>query len=250
MKYATVLDDMGHGIFRRRDLLDALLKKYPNYNSGSFNRHLSRLLSKGLIENVGRDTYIVAYGGAAKETYSYKYPSERLSEVLSFLDSEFPLADFIVYETVQLNEFFDHQTAQNIVIVTAERTLTDAIFERMKEKFPSVLLYPSPEDIRRYAESGSVIIDRLSSRYPKNRAEKHGYSIEKLMVDIFAEKRIRSAFNAADYPSALENMFRRYRIDETGMFNYAKTRRVDAKIREMLRNDTDVKLHTDGEKRC
>jgi hypothetical protein len=244
MKYAEVVNDMGRDTFRRRDLLNALLKKYPAYNTGSFNRHLSRMLSNGLIENIGRDTYIVASHGTGKEAYVYKHPSKLFSEVSSFLVSEFPLAEFLIYETGQLNEFFEHQIAQNIIVVATEKMLTDAMFERMKGKFHSVLLSPDPEDLRRYAEDGSVIVERLSSRYPKNRTEKHHHSVEKLMVDIFAEKTMRSFFSAGDYRSALENMFRKYKVDETGMFNYAKVRYADKKIRDMLR-DAAVKLHTD-----
>ena len=247
MKYAAVLNDMGSGTFRRKDVLDALLKKHPDYNTGSFNRHFSRFLSNGLIENVGRDLYIAVSPETAKEMYSYRNPSDRFSEVLSFLDSEFPLADFIVCETVQLNEFFDHQTAQNIIIVAMEKMLMDAVFDKLKEKFRSVMLSPGPDDIRRYAENGTVIVERLTSRYPKNRTEKHGVSIEKLIVDIFAEKRIRSLFSTGDYPSALKNIFRRYRINETAMLNYARMRRTDAKILDMLRNNAGVKLHTDSE---
>ena len=245
MKYAAVLNDMEDGTFRRKDVLDALLRKHPDYNVNSFNRHFSRLLSKDLIANVGRDLYITASPGTAKESYTYKNPSDRFSDVLNFLDSEFPSADFIVCETVQLNEFFDHQIAQNIVIVAAEKQLTDAIFERMKKKFRSVLLLPKPDDIRRYAEDGTVIIERLSSRYPKDKTKKHEPSIEKLVVDIIAEKRLRSSVNMGDYPSALRNVFRKYRINETAMLNYARMRRADTKIRDML-NKADVKLHTDG----
>ena len=250
MKYATVPNNMGCGTFRRKDVLDALLEEYPDYNAGSFNRHFSRFVSSGLIENVGKDVYISVSGKTAKETYSYRSPSRQFSGVLSFLDSEFGLADFLMYETVQLNEFFNHQTAQNIIVVSAEKMLVDAVFEKLREKFRPVMLSSGLDDIRRYTENGLVIVEKLSSRYPKNRTDKHGYSIEKLMVDIFAEKTMRLLFSPGDYPSAVENMFRKYKVNETSMFNYAKIRRKDADIRSMLRNETAVKLYTDGKKAC
>ena len=249
MKYATVLNNMGGGTFRRKDVLNALLKEYPDYNIRSFNRHFSRFLSNGLIENVGRDLYIAVPGGTAKEAYSYRSPSKRFSGVLSFLDSEFGSADFLMYETIQLNEFFDHQTAQNIIVVSAEKMLTDAVFEKLRERFRPVMLSSGPYDIRRYTENDLVVVEKLSSRYPKSRTDKHSYSIEKLMVDIFAERTMRSLFSPGDYPSAVENMFRMYRVNETSMFNYAKMRHKDTKIRNMLRNETGVKLYTDGETR-
>jgi len=249
MKYAAALDEIRSGTFRRKDVLDALLRKYPDYNERSFNRHFSRMISGGHIESVGRGLYVKGSGGAAKDAYSYKSPSERFSEISEFLDSEFPLVDSIVCETVQLNEFFEHQIAENVIIVAVEKMLTETVFEKMRERFGSVMLSPSPEDIRRYSEDGSVIIVRLNSRYPRNRKDRRGYSIEKLTVDIFAERTIRSFLSAGDYPSALENIFKRYRIDERALFNYAKVRRADAKIRNAL-GGTDVELYTSGEGRC
>jgi hypothetical protein len=247
MIYAAVLKDMTDVAFRREDVLNAVLKKYPEYNVSSFNRHFSRMLSKDLIENVGRNLYIATSPDIAKRTYLYEQTSAQFSDVSAFLASEFPLADFLVWETVQMNEFFGHQTAQNIIVVSAEKMLAETIFERMKERSRHILLSPKPDDINRYAENGSVIIEKLSSRYPKNRTDKHGYSIEKLIVDMFAEKTVRSFFSKGEYPAALENIFRKYKVNENRMFNYAKMRRVDDAIRHMIENDTDVDLYTDGE---
>ncbi|MCL2785929.1 MAG: hypothetical protein FWD81_01725 [Methanomassiliicoccaceae archaeon] len=242
MRYATVLNEMEEDTFSRQDLLGALLRKYPDYNAGSFNRHLSKMISRGILESVGENMYITVSLGTARDVYVYDEPSTELSDVESFLNTEFPLADILVWETGQLNEFLDHLTAQSMVIVMVERMLMDAVFERMKERFTSVLFAPGPSDLRRYGGNGTIVINRLSSRYPKNSKHRHGYSIEKLAVDLFAERTMEAFVNADDRPTALEVAFRRYRVNETKLFNYARTRRVDAEIREAI-GRANIKLH-------
>ena len=247
MKYLSVLDDIKSGIFCRQDILEAFLKIDPEYNIASFNRHFSRLAFSGYIENVGENLYIKVTADTARKFYKYKDSSMEMAAVESFLGKEFPLADFIVFETVKLNEFFIHQIAQNTIIVMVERMLMDAVFEELNEKFPSVMFAPTIEEISRYGIDCSIIIVKLHTRYPKNTKQKRGYSIEKLIVDLFAEKVLEAFLNQDDYPAALETAFKQYRINETRLFNYAKSRRVDTEIRTMIRDKTGIKLYTDKE---
>ena len=246
MKYDAVLKNMGSAAFRRQDVLDALLTAYTDYNVGSFNRHFSKLLSNDRMENVGEDLYIAVSPSTVKKIYVHNGPSPKMSDVESFLSAEFPLAEYLVMETVQLNEFFDHQVAQNTIIVMTEKMLMDAFFERMKGKFSSVLFAPNIDVLQRYGKNNSIIIERLNTRYPKNPEHGHRQSIEKLIVDLFAEKTIRAFLNTDDVPAFLETAFERYRINETRLFNYARARRVDAEIRRIIRDETAIKLFTEG----
>ncbi|MCL2711682.1 MAG: hypothetical protein FWD37_00165, partial [Methanomassiliicoccaceae archaeon] len=128
MRYATVLKNIDGDVFCRQDVLNALLKEDPRYNSGSFNRHFSKMISCHLVENVGENLYIATSPDAAKGVYYDKDPSTELSDLRSFLDAEFPIADFLVWELRQLNEFLNHQIAQSTIIVMVERMLMDAVF--------------------------------------------------------------------------------------------------------------------------
>lgn len=245
MQYTKILKDIKTKTFRRQDFLDAMLRANPSYNVNSINRHFSKVLSCGFIENVGKNLFISVSPDTSRRRYAHINPSEELIDVLSFLNAEFPLADFIAWETVQLNEFFNHQIAENTIVVMVESILMDVVFERLKVAFSSVLLAPRLVDFQRYGGGGSIIVVRLNSRYPKNPVQNHGCSIEKLIVDLVADKTIRSLVNAADYPSAIEAAFAQYQVNETRLFNYAKARYVDADIRTTIMNKTSIKLYTD-----
>ena len=247
MKYSNMLHDIESEQFHRQNVLDAFQKANPNYNIGSFNRHFSKLVTLGYVENVGRDLYIAVNPNNAKPIYIHNNPSEELLDVESFIATEMPLADFLVWELVQLNEFINHQIAQNMIIVMVEHMLVDAVFERLKDKYKSVILTPKPEELQRYGGRGSVIVERLSSRYPRNHKQQHGYAVEKLIVDLFAEKTVKAVLNVGDYPDALETIFKHYRVNETKLFNYAKARYVYSEIRMMIKNKTAIELYTDKE---
>ena len=245
MKYLELLDEIDLEVLRRQDFLGAILKLDSNYNTASFNRHFSKLLSLGLIESVGEDMYIKVTPDTARYHYTYMTPSLELSEIEIYLSTEFPLVDFIILETIQLNEFLNHQISLNTIIVMVERLLMDAVFERLKVKFPSILFAPKPEEYQRYGSNGTIIVSKLSSRYPKNLKQKHRYSVEKLVVDLFAEKIIKMMVSIGDYPEALDTAFKRYIVNETRLFNYAKSRYVDTEIRMMIRNQTSIRLFTE-----
>jgi len=63
---------------------------------------------------------------------------------------------------------------------------------------------PTPEDYLRYGRKGVILVQKLNYRYPKNPKQKHDVSIEKLIVDLFAERIVRAIVSTGDYPAALE----------------------------------------------
>ena len=247
MKYAKALNYLQNDSFSRQDVLNAFRIYNPEYNDKSFNRHFTKLLSQDIISRVGENTYIISDYGKTKGYYTYDTQSEELEKVELLLSEKFPHVDFIIWESISLNEFIEHHISINTIVITVEKTIMDSVFHYLKDKFPSVLLAPSSEDIARYSKEGSIIINKLNYRYPKNPKQKHRCSIEKLIVDMFSEKTIKSIVSRGDYPvTALETIFERYKINETKLFSYAKTRHVEKKIRHLIDVRTKIKLFTSG----
>ena len=244
VKYASAIYNITSDTFTRQDVLYSIQKMNPDYHIGSFNRHFSKLLSLGCIENIAENLYIKVTPDSLRKNYKNRASSAELIAIESFLESRFPLAEFLLFEIIMLNEFLNHQIAQNTIIVTVEKMLIDAFFEELSLEFPSVMIAPRIEELSRYGNNGTIIIDKLQARYPKNSAQKHRYSIEKLLVDLFAEKLLKALLNPGDYPALFEIAFKKYIINETRLFNYAKSRRVDTEIKVMIKKETNIKLFT------
>jgi len=64
--------------------------------------------------------------------------------------------------------------------------------------------------------------------------------LEKLVVDLFANKSLM--LSKGDYPSAIEMMFAKYRIDQVAMQRYAKRRNKVKEVFGFLRDETTALL--------
>ena len=241
MNYCEMSKKFGHTSFSRADLLREIKRLKPDYNENSLNKSLARLVERGYFMRVAKGVFVVPQ--LNRPTYSYEGKYSNIDDIKAFIKTQFPLIDYLVFETVQLNEFFNHQIAVNTIFVETEKEATEAIFESFSEVHASVLFSPSPALYHRYGKNDSIIVRPLPCRYPQNTGDKHGISLEKLIVDLFANELLKDFLNSADYPEAMEEMFLLYQINETKLFRYAKTRRVDAQLLEVL-GKAKVKLYT------
>ena len=66
-----------------------------------------------------------------------------------------------------------------------------------------------------------------------------------MLVDMTAEKVIKTTFSEAEYPGVLEQAFQKYIIDESQMFRYAKRRHVKEDILKIIQSQTRIKLRTE-----
>ena len=94
----------------------------------------------------------------------------------------------------------------------------------------------------RYATYETILLDRLVSESPKGESSAYGLSLEKLVVDLFANKKLKQMLSFSDYPQALENMFSMYKIDETKLFRYARRRNKEIEIRDFIKDNTNIQL--------
>lgn len=108
------------------------------------------------------------------------------------------------------------------------------------------MLKPDQNQILRYGGNDSIIIERLISESPKGKTEPYNLAIEKLIVDLFANKRLKEMISPGDYPAALESIFSMYKVDQVKMFRYARRRNKDMEIFEFLKNKTNVDLNAAG----
>ena len=159
------------------------------------------------------------------------------------MDEEFPLIEYRIWEFSWLNEFLNHQIGRNYIFLEVEKEGCEFVFERIVSEFAGkVLLKPDLNQILRYGIDNSIIIDRLISESPKGRNKQHQLAIEKLIVDLFANKRLKEMLSFGDYPAALEAIFSLYEVDQVKMFRYARRRNKEREIREFLQNKTNIEL--------
>ena len=242
INYDSAIKKFAFRTFDKQDILRAIRNDNPSLSDNAVNKALSRLAAQGLIKRIANGLYVAS--DTQKADYFSYSRSETTQSIELLLKNKFPLIDFLVFDKTQLNEFLNHQIAKNTVFVETEEMLLENVFEALREQFPSVLFSPSPDGLARYGDENSIVVGALPCRYPKNKKRKHEFSIEKLIVDLFANKLLNEFLSNADYPAALETIFSVYHVNESALFSYAKYRRVVDVLETMIKEQTEIKLYT------
>ena len=226
----------------RQDILKLVQKSDPPFREGQLKGLLSYMIENSKLEHIGRNQYRKVIDSANTIKYENQYSDISL-QIISIMDEEFPLIEYRIWEFSWLNEFLNHQIGRNYIFLEVEKDGCEFVFERIVSEFAGkVLLKPDLKQILRYGIDNSIIIDRLISESPKGRNNQHQLAIEKLIVDLFANKRLKDMLSFGDYPAALEAIFSLYEVDQVKMFRYARRRNKERELREFLQNKTNIEL--------
>ena len=226
--------------FSRAELMETIQEKGKTISEASFKLELQKMLKEGTIVRVGRNKYCVSKNGVGIYDYEYSDDAKAVAEILK---KKFPYLDFTIMDFVQLNEFVNHQLAHNVIYVSVEEDLGDFVFDALKEKYPGkVLINPTPEIYHQYWYDGMIVVGKLVSEAPMGQKEKWNTRIEKLLVDVMTNSILLSSVSETELTSIYEEAFAKYAIDESCMFRYSKRRGAEKKIREFIKEKTNVQL--------
>jgi len=154
--------------------------------------------------------------------------------------NRFPLVEFIAWDAFSLNEFLNHQIANNTVFLEVEHSLEESVYEFLRDEIDSVvLLSPDARAFDVYWKPGAIVIQRLVTQSPGGRKDTHLTTIEKLVVDLFANKIAGRVFSPSELPDVIATICDRYVLNETKLFRYAKRRHCDERIRDFLQINMD-----------
>ena len=217
--------------FSRLDLFESMRKSGIEIGEAVFKSTLQKLLNSGKIIRVGRNAYCVA--GEEVKQYDYDY-SDYATEIAECVIETYPYLNFTVSELIQFNEFVNHQISHNVVFISIEEDIGDFVFDTLKEKYPGkVFIYPTLEMYHRYRCDDMIVIEKLISEAPMGHQEKWYTRIEKLLVDLLADRLLGASISEGEYATILEDSFRKYAVDESCMFRYARRRGAEKKIKEL-----------------
>lgn len=229
----TIMEQPENTEFTRKELFARLRKDNPQLNYNSFKWIVPQLLSEKMIYRIGYDTY-VRENTLEKTIYTPLY-SKRAESLINEIEAQYPLAEFCVVETFLLNEFLNHQIANNTIIAQMEKEISGFLFDFLQEECSERILYkPDQEMMDRYWCEGCIVIVDKTSETPKDKDNPHSIMLEKLLVDIFAEPVIRGLFGASEYPLIMQTAMERYLIDKKKMIRYARRRSATEKIAKYM----------------
>lgn len=219
--------------YNRETLFRLLRGEKPDLSESAFRWTLYNLQKEQKIYRAGRDSYTTSKPELLP-IYQPVY-SEEAKAVSQEIAGRYPEIDFVVYESVLLNEFLNHQIAQNTIYIQTEKDISSYIFNLLQEEYAGNVLYkPSKSEFDRYWTRGCFVVLDLISQSPLSKESPHEMTVEKLLVDIIAEKSIAATFSPAELLYVFENVRESCRIDRHRLNRYAGRRGKTAQINKLM----------------
>ena len=217
----------------RDDLFHLFLNEKPDLSDSAFRWTLYNLLQEQKVFRVDYDTYITE---KPQVLPIYRpYYSDRAKALTKKMMEQFPQVNFVIFESVLLNEFLNHQIAQNTIYVQIEKDVSSYVFDNLQEEYVGNILYkPGKRDFDRYWTRDCVVVLDLISQAPLSQEKPHEITIEKILVDIIAEKSMAAIFSPSEIPFIYENAMKSYRVDRRKMNRYAGRRGKASLLKEYV----------------
>lgn len=219
--------------YSRQQLISLLREDTPLLKDGSYQWAIGGMLNSGEIIRTSFDEYMVAAGKSLPE-YLPTY-TQLASDLLERVAAKFPYIGFTVFETVLMNDFLNHLIAQNTIFLQVEKEASAFVFRFLQDEGTENVMYkPTKKDFNLYWTTDSVIITDMVSEAPIASNNPHVITIEKMLVDMYCDKRIQSTYSKAEYPSVLEQVIKTYKVEKNKMFRYAGRRNKATEIKKIL----------------
>ena len=99
------------------------------------------------------------------------------------------------------------------------------IFRFLQELGYAHLLYkPNKADYALYWKKDCIVVTDMISEAPLSASAPHEICLEKMLVDMYCDKLISSAYSKSEYPEVLKQAMETYHIESTKMMRYARRR--------------------------
>lgn len=225
--------------FSREELFDFYRQFEPDLKEPTFRWRIYHLKTKKIISSISRGLFTLSYKPAFKPNIG-----ETERKISTKIEKHFPDLMQCIWSTHIVNEFMLHIPGKFITILQVEKNALDPVYEFLKEQnFRNVYIQPEEKEIERYIyETGSaIILQSLISKAPTQKVKKVvTTTIEKMIVDLYCDKKLFRAFHGNELVHIINNAYSRYSIDFTKFFSYAKRRRKEIEIMEFLSDKTDI----------
>jgi hypothetical protein len=197
------------------------------------------MLKSGNLTKVARNVYVVQ-SEREKPIYHPAY-SDLAAKLTAQISDKYPSVSFTVFETALMNDFLNHLVAQNTVFIQVDKDVSVFIFRFLQELGYEHLLYkPKKADYALYWEKDCIVVTDMISEAPLSASAPHEICLEKMLVDMYCDKLISSAYSKSEYPEVLKQAMETYHIEPAKMMRYARRRGKEHELKKILEEIEDA----------
>ncbi len=228
-----------HSSFDRGELNNFYLDFEPDLKESTFSWRIYDLKKKDIIKTIGRGLYVISYKPKYKPVLS-----ENVLKIARKTNERFEGIKYAIWESQWLNEFSQHQTANQMIVVEVGKEFTDSLYYYLNDTIRmDFFLNPDDKEIQFYISESTVpvVIKRLVTRAPIQKIKNKKTvvpiaTLEKIMVDLFADENLFHFYQGSEMVNIYEKIIDRYSINFTKLFSYAKRRRKEQEIKQFISN--------------
>lgn len=225
--------------FDRGELYEFYLNTEPDLKESTFSWRIYDLKKKDIIKTIGRGLYVISYKPKYKPVLS-----NNALKIARKISERFEEINYAIWEIPWLNEFSQHQTFNQMIVVEVEKEFEESLYYFLNDSLQmNFFLNPDEKQIKFYISevNSSVIIKRLVTRAPIIKIEEKKTTIptatlEKIMVDLFADENLFHFYQGSELIYIFERILNHYSINLTKLFSYAKRRKKEQEIKQFISN--------------
>lgn len=232
----------GREFFSREELMEFFRDFEPDLKQGTFGWRIHDLKNRNIIRPLKRGLYAIP----SKPDFRPEVTPGLVRLAMRITDT-FQDVKHCIWQTQWLNEFSRHQSGRRMTLIEIEKDFIESLYYELKDSTTNELfLNPDNKTIQYYiAESRHpVIIKKLITRAPivetaetnESPAKLYTPSLEKILVDLFAEPRLFYYLQGPELIHIYENAIGSCAVNFTTLFSYAKRRQKEQAIRQFLTN--------------
>jgi hypothetical protein len=213
--------------FHINDLKRYFTEKGIKFEEDTLKKYLYLLKKNEVLYPAGRRWY----SNIQKE---FELNIESTKKIIKLLIEKFPLLEFSCWSTEQLKGFFHHLPTQFITFIYADKDFLQSIKDFLIENDYNVYLNPYKIEAEKFVELKTqtiILRPSMSSHIPK---EKNLAKIEKILVDLFMEKKKIGFIDEEEYKRIFSNVIISYRINIAEMLDYSHDRKIKDEIQNII----------------
>jgi hypothetical protein len=210
-----------------------LTESGTSYNPTTVNQYLFNLKIEGKLLDAGRGWYTTIKTPLSLNTKPIK-------DLALAIKRKFPLLEFTVWSTEQLQPFAHHMMTQFTNFVYTDVDTMATVAGHLKDTGYNSYLNPQQSEVDKYFEpsSSTVVVRQSVTEEP---VKEHYATIEKILVDLFLEKDRLHLMDGAEYERIFRDLILSHRINMPRLLRYAGRRKVkDALVANILIAEKDV----------
>lgn len=215
-----------------KDIKEYFRKTVPGIKDNAIYARIHELKNKGIIAAVARDIYTFA-----PKPLWLPSPDNDIRKVEQTIRKQFISADILLWDTTWLNEFTNLLAFRKFIIIEPEEIIAESVFFYLKEKgYKEVYYKPGTKEIELYAGNASLtyIIKSLVSKSPVLKKNGHTPGLEKILVDLYCDDKLFISFQGDELSNIWKNVFKKYMINRSTLFNYSRRRGKQKEIEDFL----------------